>query len=120
MDIDDKSASKLFDTTLPNVSRWRRGMVVPSAALQVLRMLRVEVDTKIHAIEPIRITFCPEANAAYVYLREIEKGGAKHTRVLDETFSVILDFDADYQLIGIEYLDPSLMPDGWLDRAVVI
>lgn len=38
--LDDKSASFAFGTSQSNVSRWRRGIVVPPAARMVLRILR--------------------------------------------------------------------------------
>jgi len=62
----------------------------------------------------VRVTYDPQADAGYVYLREIESGGAKHTVPLDDLDSrveaagnLILDFDGEERLIGIEVLNAS-------------
>ncbi len=36
---DDKEAAALFDTSIPNIKRWRCGSVVPPAASLVLKFL---------------------------------------------------------------------------------
>jgi uncharacterized protein YuzE len=53
----------------------------------------------------IRITFDREANAAYIYLRDIEPGGAVETVTVENGPGLInLDFDKDQRLIGVEVL----------------
>ena len=51
----------------------------------------------------IRITYDPEADAAYVYLAK--KVSQPETRELDH--DIYLDFDADERLVGIEVLAAS-------------
>jgi uncharacterized protein YuzE len=53
---------------------------------------------------PVRMTFDREANAAYIYLREIEAAGVARTAPGADS-SVNLDFDSEDRLIGIEILD---------------
>ena len=50
---------------------------------------------------PVVITYDPEAQAAYVYI------GARTTsaRTQELTSSVMVDYDADGRLIGVELLD---------------
>ena len=62
----------------------------------------------------MRVTYDPQTDAGYIYLREIDSGGAKHTVPLDElesdveaVGSLILDFDEEGRLIGIEALSAS-------------
>ena len=63
----------------------------------------------------MRVTYDPGADAGYIALREIESGGAKHTVPLDEAgedgvgsvASIVLDFDEEERLIGIEVLNAS-------------
>ena len=62
----------------------------------------------------MRVTYDPQADAGYISLREIESGGAKHTVPLDDldcrvesAASIVLDFDDEERLIGIEVLDAS-------------
>jgi uncharacterized protein YuzE len=57
----------------------------------------------------MRVTYDPEVDASYIYLRAIEPGGSKTTVPVREAEGVaagnlILDFDADGRLIGIEVL----------------
>lgn len=68
---------------------------------------------------PIRITFDRVANAAYLYLRDIEPGGVAKTVPVDEAPGMInLDFDAKGRLIGIEVLDAARrLPLELLERA---
>ena len=63
----------------------------------------------------MRVTYDPAADAGYISLRDIESGGAKHTVALDELDpdsdapralgSIVLDFDDEERLIGIEILN---------------
>ena len=58
----------------------------------------------------MRVTYDPEIDAAYIYLREIETGGAAYTypaRPEIETDMINLDFDREGRLIGIEVLSAS-------------
>ena len=62
----------------------------------------------------MRVTYDPNADAGYIYLRDIESGGAKHTVPLDSeewgvesVGRIVLDFDDEERLIGIEVLDAS-------------
>lgn len=56
----------------------------------------------------MRVTFDPDAKAAYIYLTgAIQPGEAKRT--LAVTDSIILDFDGEGHLIGVELLDPALL-----------
>lgn len=62
----------------------------------------------------MRVTYDPSVDTGYIYLRDIESGGAKHTVPLDSEESgvdsvgrIVLDFDDEERLIGIEVLDAS-------------
>jgi uncharacterized protein YuzE len=58
----------------------------------------------------MRVSYDEEVDAAYIYLREIEAGGAAYTyaaRPEIETDMINLDFDRDGRLIGIEILSAS-------------
>lgn len=52
----------------------------------------------------MRVRFDPEANAAYIYLRAIGRGEAVRTVPVEDS-TIMLDFDADDRLIGVEVLD---------------
>jgi uncharacterized protein YuzE len=74
----------------------------------------------------VRVTYDPAADAGYIALREIESGGAKHTVPLDEEGeaevgalgSIVLDFDGEERLIGIEILNASeILPPELLREA---
>ncbi len=68
---------------------------------------------------PIRVTFDRGANAAYIYLRDIEPGGVgKTVPVHDAPGMVNLDFDRKGRLIGIEVLPATRhLPQAILDSA---
>ncbi len=54
----------------------------------------------------MKITYDKEADSAYIYLKEkIEKGEVKSTLSMNE--NIILDFDSNKKLIGIEILSAS-------------
>jgi uncharacterized protein YuzE len=62
----------------------------------------------------VRVTYDPSADAGYIALRDIESGGAKHTVPLDSESGdveslgqIVLDFDQEERLIGIEVLNAS-------------
>ena len=68
---------------------------------------------------PIKVTFDRHANAAYIYLRDIDPGGVAQTVHVDEAPGMVnLDFDAKGRLIGIEVLPAARhLPIDLLDRA---
>ena len=54
----------------------------------------------------MKIEYDKEVDAAYIYIKDfIKDGEAKKTIELDE--SIILDFDENNKLLGIEILDAS-------------
>ena len=61
----------------------------------------------------MRVTYDPSVDAGYIALREIDSGGVKHTVPLDSEGgleplgSILLDFDGEERLIGIEVLNAS-------------
>jgi uncharacterized protein YuzE len=70
----------------------------------------------------MRITFDPEANAAYIYLKEaIEPGGVSKTELCNVELSggpIFLQFNSDGRLIGIEILGArELLLEDTLDEA---
>jgi uncharacterized protein YuzE len=67
----------------------------------------------------LRVTFDRRANAAYIYLTEIETGGvAKTVHVENAPGFINLDFNARGRLPGIEVLDASRrLPYELLERA---
>ena len=70
----------------------------------------------------MRVTFDPEADAAYIQLAsEILAGGVARTYTCDPTDvggMINLDFDSDGRLVGVEVLDaghllpPEVLQDG--------
>jgi uncharacterized protein YuzE len=69
----------------------------------------------------VRIEFDREANAAYIYLKDIASGEATRQHVVDEPHTrgmIVLDFDKKGRLIGVEVLDATrALPQELLDRA---
>jgi uncharacterized protein YuzE len=57
----------------------------------------------------LRVTYSRAADAAFLYLRPVEPGGAVRQEIVGGVAegNVILDFDADGRLVGIEVLDAS-------------
>jgi hypothetical protein len=47
LELSDEAAAREFETSRPNVSRWRRGLVVPPAASLVLRFMREKFEQRI-------------------------------------------------------------------------
>lgn len=70
---------------------------------------------------PLRATFDPATDAVYIYLTAIRPGEAIKQHVCDEPDAkgdVILDFDAEGRLLGIEVLHASkALPAELLERA---
>ena len=65
------------------------------------------------------LTFDKEADAAYIYFKEISEGEVTNTISLNE--SVNIDLDKDGKTIGIEILDASKsLPLNALNSAIVI
>jgi uncharacterized protein YuzE len=55
----------------------------------------------------MRVTYDRRADAAYIYLREIELGGSKQQCPVDcqwGTGMIVLDIDGEGRLIGIEVI----------------
>jgi uncharacterized protein YuzE len=75
-----------------------------------------------HDVIPVRVTYDPEADAAYFYLvEEIRLGEAVRTVSVDPQSiggMVNLDLDADGRILGLEVLDASrllrrdVLPEG--------
>jgi uncharacterized protein YuzE len=57
----------------------------------------------------LRVEYSRAEDAAYIYLRTVEPGGAVRQEIVGGAAegNVILDFDADGRLVGIEVLDAS-------------
>ena len=53
----------------------------------------------------MKIEYDPEAKAAYICLKPIEKGGVKYSKELED--NIIVDFDKDNHIVGIELLNVS-------------
>lgn len=49
LELDDAAAAVTFGTSIPNVSRWRRGKTIPPAAALFLKFLRKEIQAKVSA-----------------------------------------------------------------------
>lgn len=54
----------------------------------------------------MKITFDKEADAAYIYIEEETKEGAS-VKTIEVNEDIILDFDKDDKLLGIEILNAS-------------
>jgi uncharacterized protein YuzE len=68
----------------------------------------------------VRVTYDQEANAAYIYVREPEarKGTVTSIPVDEAPGMIVLDFDVDGCLFGVEVLDASkLVPSEVLAAA---
>ena len=67
----------------------------------------------------VKITFDKEADAAYIYFKEISKGEVAKTISLND--SINIDLDSDGQIIGMEILDASEnMPVSALNSAEIL
>jgi len=70
----------------------------------------------------LRVTYDPEANAAYIHLVPVGRGEAVRTEPVeyDGPGGVLFDFDRAGQMIGVEILGArELLPVGFLDGAVL-
>jgi len=69
----------------------------------------------------MRTTFSKSANAVYIYLDEIKKGGVAKTHpiiIKEMNGEVNLDFDKNEQLVGIEILGANkILPKKILNSA---
>ena len=66
----------------------------------------------------MQVTYDQDADAAYIYVRDPEarKGTVKSLPVADAPGMIVLDFDVDGCLVGLEVLDASkLLPRELLD-----
>ena len=70
----------------------------------------------------MRVTYSPDADAAYLYLVEIGPGQVTRTQSCDVAKGTInLDCDASGQLLGIEILDArELLPLNVIERAEIL
>lgn len=67
----------------------------------------------------MKITFDKEANAVYIYFKEISNGKVKNTISLND--SVNVDIDKDGRTLGIEILNATKnLPADTLKSAVII
>jgi len=67
----------------------------------------------------MKITFDKEADAAYIYLKEISKGEVEKTISLND--SINIDLDKEGKAIGVEVLDASKnLPLSTLKSAIII
>jgi uncharacterized protein YuzE len=57
----------------------------------------------------MRVTYDPKALAGYIHLTDAANRGGGLSRTVKATENVILDFDADGHLVGIELLSPQLI-----------
>jgi uncharacterized protein YuzE len=72
------------------------------------------------SIKPLRVTYDPEADAAYIYLvPNVQSSGVARTVPVDggdHPWMVNLDVDSDGQIVGVEVLDARrLLPASLLD-----
>ena len=59
----------------------------------------------------MKVNYDKEADAAYIYLKKISPGEVKHSIELNK--NIILDFDSQKKLVGIEILSASkIIPEG--------
>ena len=69
----------------------------------------------------MRVRFDPEANAAYIALPRAEGASVARSHVCDvhlDESAILLDFDAEGRLLGVELLGASrLLPGDALDAA---
>lgn len=54
--------------------------------------------------DPVKITYDPSCDAAYIYLCEIEPGAAVTTVDVHDDMTVMLDYDAEGRLLGVEVM----------------
>ena len=61
----------------------------------------------------LRVEYSRAEDAAYIYLRTVKPGGAVRQEIVGGVAegNVILDFDSDGRLVGIEVLDANRMLD---------
>lgn len=62
------------------------------------------------------VTHDEAASAAYIYFTEIKEGSVARSVQVPNT-PLILDFDADGTLVGIESLNPAVFPTELLEQA---
>ncbi|WP_448612624.1 DUF2283 domain-containing protein [Modestobacter sp. URMC 112] len=62
----------------------------------------------------LRLTWDGETDAGYLYLADIAPGAAVNQRVVGNPVQgigdVVLDFDPEGRLLGVEFLDSRLLP----------
>jgi len=98
--LKDEDAAKVFDASLPNVRRWKRGVVVPPAALMVLGFLRERIELEEY-IEAMVVTFALSLKptlAIYVAIYDLPRFdfqtavqlGLKITQTTDADFAKLV------------------------------
>lgn len=59
----------------------------------------------------MRVTYDPKADAMYLYLAERASGTFEVARTEEVATGVMLDFDGENRVIGVEILSVSKLPD---------
>ena len=54
LELDDEAAARVFDTSRPTVSRWRRGKMVPPAAWLILRFMGEEIEARVRQLRNVK------------------------------------------------------------------
>jgi uncharacterized protein YuzE len=69
----------------------------------------------------LRLTWDGDVDAGYLYLTDIGNGDAVTQHIVENPVEglgdVILDFDRQGRLLGVEFLDHRLLPPGWEPRS---
>lgn len=64
----------------------------------------------------LRLEWDAEVDAGYLYLTDIKDGDAVSQRIVESPVKglgeVVLDFDREGRLLGVEFLDHRLLPPG--------
>ena len=66
-----------------------------------------------------QVTYDEAAGAVYLSLTKVEEGSVTRSVPIEDT-PIVLDFNTDGTLIGIESLDPNTIPAELLDQATEI
>ncbi len=99
------------------VGMWINGeLATPHDAVRA--MIAAFAQVRREALEEAgrAVTIDPYAGAGYVYLTTIRDGDAVRQVQVDEQ-DIVLDFNANGELIGIEFLSLAVMPQTIRERA---
>lgn len=55
LELNDREAARLFDTTQPTANRWKNGKIVPGVPGLVLRCLREEVGSRVRNLRKMKM-----------------------------------------------------------------